>query len=611
MAVEVKALLGNTLILDLTSGRGSFCPKLLADLGARVIRIESPDGDPARKTGPFFGSQSLSFAYHNANKHEIVLNLETPQGKQDFHALLEKADILVEALATGRLQNLELESGSLDRINPRLIHISIPVEQSSYPLSLYGAVAAVLCLIKRDITGKGCHIDFTYKEAIVSAQEHAGSDDGSQLFHILPCKDGFIQITILRNWETLLEIMVSEQIAGDLLGKEWQEETYRESHIQQIAKITAEWTRRHSKKELFQLGQAMRFPWAPVETPAEVLESPQLRQRNFFVPTALPGGGPVMPFPGIPYKFSPSVPALQTESALQIQNKRNVRPIKCMAINDEEILKGLRVIDLTRMLAGPYATRMLADYGAEVIKIQSKVTAQGAERNDSEDFGVWNRNKRSLSLDLSHPEARELFLELAAVSDIVVENYSPRVMANWGLEYSRLRQANPDLIMASISAMGQSGPWKDFVGFAPTFHALSGLLSILSPSSDEPVNIPYPYGDLVTAAYSTLAILAAGFHRERTGEGQHIDISAFETLCTLIGPALIASAANVTEKNIERNFFGAIFPDLFDLWPWQEEKPRCWKKAPSLGQDNRYVVMELLGHSESEYESFAGKGVLR
>jgi crotonobetainyl-CoA:carnitine CoA-transferase CaiB-like acyl-CoA transferase len=611
VAVEERAVLSNLLILDLTSGRGSFCPKLLADLGARVIKIESPDGDPAIKTGPFFGSQSLSFAYHNTNKQRIVLDLETRQGRQDFQALLEKADVLVETLTARQLENLELESKSPDHINPRLIHILIPDEADSYPISLYGAVAAVLCLIKRECTGKGCHISLTDMAAFASAQEHIGRDDGNRLFQILPCKDGFIQITILRNWETLQELMVSEQIAGDLLGKEWQEEAYRESHIKELAEITAEWTMRHSKEELFQLGQAMRFPWAPVETPAEVLKSPQLHQRDFFIPTALFGGGPVMPFPGMPYKFSSYASALQTESALQIQNKTSARPIKYMAIDDDEILKGLRVVDLTRMLAGPYAARMLADFGAEVIKIQSKVTAQGAEQNDSADFSAWNRNKRSLSLDLSLPEARKLFLELAAASDIVVENYSPRVMANWGLEYSRLRQVNPNLIMASISAMGQSGPWKDFVGFAPTFHALSGLLSILAPSSDAPANIPHPYADLVAAAYSTLAILAAVKHRERTGEGRHIDISAYESLCTLVAPALIACAANVIEQDIERNYFEAIFPDLFDLWPWREKEPCCWKKAPSLGQDNRYVVMELLGHSESEYESFAEKGVLR
>lgn len=209
---------------------------------------------------------------------------------------------------------------------------------------------------------------------------------------------------------------------------------------------------------------------------------------------------------------------------------------------DRTILRGIRVLDFTWMLAGPYATRILADFGAEVIKIQSKKTAQGAEQNATGYFNTWNRNKRSVSLNLSHPEARDIVLELVSISDVVVENFSPRVMANWGLTYDRLREVKPDLVMTSISAMGQTGPWKDYIAFGPTFHALSGLIAATSYGLAEPICPGHAYGDTVAGLYAALAILAALEYRDETGEGQYIDLSAYEAACTLLGPTLLEAA---------------------------------------------------------------------
>src|SRR5271157_1911573 len=129
---------------------------------------------------------------------------------------------------------------------------------------------------------------------------------------------------------------------------------------------------------------------------------------------------------------------------------------------DDGILSGLRVLDFTWMLAGPFATRILADFGAEVIKVQSGKTAKGAESNVRGYFNHWNRNKRSIALDMTYPEAREIVLKLAGISDVVIENFSTRVMANWGLNYEALKEVNPDLIMVSMAGLGQTGPWRNF-----------------------------------------------------------------------------------------------------------------------------------------------------
>lgn len=204
-----------------------------------------------------------------------------------------------------------------------------------------------------------------------------------------------------------------------------------------------------------------------------------------------------------------------------------------------KILKDLRILDFTRMLAGPYATRLLADFGAEVIKIQCRKTSTGAESNDTAYFKTWNRNKRSITLDMTHPEAREIVLRLTAISDVVMENFAPRVMSNWGLDYKELKRVKSDLIVLSMSGMGQTGPWRNMVAFGSTIQSLSGLTGLTSYDKDEPLGLGHAYADHVAGIYGAFAVLAALENRDRRGEGQYIDLSEYEAMCTFMGPALM------------------------------------------------------------------------
>ena len=213
----------------------------------------------------------------------------------------------------------------------------------------------------------------------------------------------------------------------------------------------------------------------------------------------------------------------------------------------EGILQGVRILDLTRIVAGPYTTRILADFGAEVIKIQSAKMAKGIELNTTPYFCAWNRNKRSITLDMDHLEAREIFLNLVKISDIVVENFSPRVMVNWELNYDNLQKSNEKLIMLSMSGMGQTGPWKDFVAYGPTVQSLGGLTYLTAYAQDTPMGFGYAYADMVCGLYGAISILAALEQRDRTGLGQHIDLSEYEAACTTIGPALMDASVNLNE----------------------------------------------------------------
>jgi crotonobetainyl-CoA:carnitine CoA-transferase CaiB-like acyl-CoA transferase len=649
-------LLNDILVLDLTDEQGSFCSKLLADLGATVIKIEVPEGNPAKIRNP------NSYYYNNTNKLAVGIDLRTCDGRQAFRSLLKQSDVLVESFTPGDPGLLDQEPQPLHRSNPRLIHISItPFGRTAAPgnnlglsgclpwctASLFGAVAALIRLKKRKITGKGSHFDLSIHEAVASMSEremadhlnsrgnkYPASKPGSEGFSMLRTMDGFIQIPMLRNWQTLLELMASRGKAGDLHTKKWQDSAYREEHLGSIVPAVEEWTKCYTRRELLELGQAMGFPWASVDSIAEALENPQLKSRGFFVHVPLSEGGPAVSCPGLPYKFSsfspgplkppphagsPAPAILEMPgSGRQITSKIPC-PKSVSRCADEKILEGLRVIDLTRMISGPYATRILADFGAEVIKIQSENTAHGAEQNDTPSFSVWNRNKRSVTLDLGLPAARDAFLKLVAGSDVVVENFSPRVMENWGLHYKRLREVKPDLVMVSISAMGHTGPWRDFVGFAPTFHAFSGLISKTSGNLQPPADIDHPYADLIAGLYAALATLSALEYKDRTGEGQHIDLSALEAICTFLGPAYIESQLNArfeirdsrltvaellraqwldlmqNTRLTARRFFvslrhpvlGKVASCRTALWDWRR-KPR-WKASPLLGEANGMI----------------------
>ena len=250
-------------------------------------------------------------------------------------------------------------------------------------------------------------------------------------------------------------------------------------------------------------------------------------------------------------------------------------------------LSGIRVIDFTWMLAGPYATRILADFGAEVIKVQSKKTAKGVESNLTTYFNNWNRNKRSVTLDMSYPEAREILLKLTERSDVLIENFSPRVMLNWDLNYEKLKEVRPALIMVSMSAMGQTGPWKDYVAFGPTLHALSGLTYLTSFEKDSPMGLGYAYADSISGLYAALVVLAALECRERTGQGQYIDLSEYESICTLMGPALLDTYLHEKEVLPHGNQ-----PNYIPVAPYG-----CYK---CLGMD-RWCVMAVF--NEEEWQS--------
>ena len=220
-------------------------------------------------------------------------------------------------------------------------------------------------------------------------------------------------------------------------------------------------------------------------------------------------------------------------------------------------LKGIRVLDLTRVLAGPFATQILADLGAEVIKVERPGTgddtrswgppyikdAKGNDTTETTYFASCNRGKKSVTLDLTDAQAQKRIRELAGQCDVMVENYKVGDLVRYGLDYATLHKLHPKLIYCSITGFGQTGPYADRAGYDPIAQAMSGMMSVTGEPEDMPGTTPQRVGvavvDLMSGQYAVIGILATLLHRKATGQGQHIDIGLLD-----VGVASMANIAS-------------------------------------------------------------------
>jgi crotonobetainyl-CoA:carnitine CoA-transferase CaiB-like acyl-CoA transferase len=199
-------------------------------------------------------------------------------------------------------------------------------------------------------------------------------------------------------------------------------------------------------------------------------------------------------------------------------------------------LDGIQVLDLTQAMAGPFCTMLLADMGADVIKVEPpergemtrKMGFAAPKGDDSAAFLAINRNKRSITIDLKSEDGQALFQDIAAEVDVVVENFRPGVTERLGMDYPTLRARNPRLIYGSISGFGQTGPHRERAGFDLIAQGMSGVMSVTGEPGGEPVKSGVPLSDLAAGMYCALGVLNAHIAREHTGEGQHVDTSLFE-----------------------------------------------------------------------------------
>ncbi len=277
-------------------------------------------------------------------------------------------------------------------------------------------------------------------------------------------------------------------------------------------------------------------------------------------------------------------------------------------MNKPAALPHIKVLDLSRVLAGPWCTQILADLGADVVKIERPGAgddtrhwgppflkdAHGHDTDHAAYYTCANRNKRSITVDIAKPEGQALIRQLAEQSDVVVENFKVGGLAHYGLDYASLKQVNPKLIYCSVTGFGQDGPYAERAGYDLMVQAMSGMMSITGRPDDVPGGGPQRVGvaltDIFTGVYAATAILAALEVRHRTGEGQHIDMALLD-----VGMAILANQAGGflnTGKVPQRQ--GNSHPSLV---PYQDMPTRDGAMLLAIGNDGQFArFCEVAGH---------------
>jgi benzylsuccinate CoA-transferase BbsF subunit len=279
----------------------------------------------------------------------------------------------------------------------------------------------------------------------------------------------------------------------------------------------------------------------------------------------------------------------------------------------KSILHGIRILDFTWVLAGPYATRLLADFGAEVIKVQPLLSSEADDEMARGYYAAWNRNKLGVTLNLNKPEGIALAKHLVKLCDAVVENFTPRVMANWGLDYKNLKKIKPDIIMVSMSALGQKGSGRNYAGFAPTVHAISGMTSLTSFPGRPPLGPGFAYADHIAGLQASIALLGALEQRRRTGKGRHIDISEVKVMKSLLSDDIgvkgkqIAPAGNRIPEASPHNVYPCKGENrwcaiaVFTGEEWRGLKQAMGNLA--WAEDEKYKNLEGRKKNEDELDS--------
>jgi len=624
---------------------GPYCGKLFVDLGADVIKIEGPEGDSLRRWGPFPGGEPRPdrcglFEYLNTGKHGEVLDIMRESQAAVVRELISDADVLIDALALGTLDKAGLGVDALQNINPGLVVVHIsnfgqhgpfrdraetpltiqaasgwitardpdrPPVQAGARIAEYvaGGYAALGALTALRIASKGrvTEVDLSVFEALLSTLPYPmllaekvrtlglpSNIRSGPMLGVVRAGDGWVGINCLtgQHWLDVCAMLglpeFGELQFAIMLGGPERAEFFAAAQP---------WLSERTVAEIVELSQALRIPAAPVADGATALDCPQYVKRGFFVD----GGGRDWSFrrPGPPFRLSkpPAMPA----------SARSCGVWPASEMTDPSLpFAGMKVLDLTTFWAGGYLTCYLAAFGADVVKVESiqrpdgfRYSATYPHEGDDwyERSALWqatNLNKRDVTLDLTSRPGRELARRLAAQADIVVENFSPRVVEQFGLDYPSLVALRPDVIMVRMPGFGLDGPWRDYVGWALNIEQVSGMSAVTGYADGPPCNVQGP-ADPIVGVHAGVALLAALEHRRRTGEGQLIEVAQIEVAAAVTAEPVIEYSMNEIVRpragNRHRGYCQGVYPtDTDDVWV-----------ALSVRDDNDWSqLVDAMGH---------------
>jgi crotonobetainyl-CoA:carnitine CoA-transferase CaiB-like acyl-CoA transferase len=664
---DSNGLLSGISVVECGEGvAAAFATKLMADLGADVIKVEPPEGDWTRRYGPFPGNQpdpekSGLFIYLNANKRGVTLDLATHKDRDALRSLLANADLLVHNIAPSHRDAMGLTSAKLSADFPQLIVAGIspfgdtgpyrnfnayelnvanaggwaflspgasefpelpPLKafghQGDYQGGLHACIAGLGAYFHRLDSGKGQVVEVSQQECIATMLEmnlmhytYAGRETsrlGTRVigpWKIMNTADGHILVVCVEEdqWRRLVEFMGDPEWAHEEI---FQDRLARGRSADALIALMQEWVSGWKTQDLYHEAQRRRIPFAAVNEMKDLYANEHLAERGFFVELEQPGLGRIK-LPGAPSKYASGwsirtpAPRLGQHNRELLDDKKTARVSVSQTRQTgasrtarELPLAGIRVLDFTWAWAGPFCTMQLAHLGAEVIRVETekRVCVTRAVPPFADDvagpnragyYNQYNQGKRSVTMDLSKPEAIAIALEMARHCDVVTDNFAAGVMDRLGLGYEKIRAQRPDIVMLSMSGYGQTGPLKSYVSYGPPAAATAGFFSLSGYEGHGPSEIGISYADPNAGIFGAVAVMMALLHRKRTGRGQYIDQSQLETALALLPEGLMDYALNGTQPPRSGNRHRWMAPH------------NCYKAA---GDDDKWVSIAVGTESE-------------
>jgi len=461
--------------------------------------------------------------------------------------------------------------------------------------SLFAGIAMLAGIERRDRTGLGCYLDISmfdagismlsYMASIFFATNESPTAQGSSHPTIYPYNafetaDGYIVVAPFTNafWRKFGQVIDRPDLPEN---PDYRAFADRLARRQELADILEPIMKTRTTDEWQTLLDRGDVPNGPVYSVKDAVEHPHTVARGMVIEIDHPVCGKLRTL-GSPFNFSyasgdhfemiyDAPPVVGQHGKAILETLLGKSPNQIVKLADERVIRvsdtpgttrgvrrepqdspapvddaglplaGIKVLDLTRMLAGPFGTLILADLGADVIKIEEPRVGDPTRHNipmvrgESTYFMAVNRGKRSVTLNLKTPEGKAAFLDLVKNADVVVENYRPGVMERLGLDYAALCEVKPDIILCSISGFGQTGPLRDKISFDLVNQAMAGTMSVTGEEGRPPIRVGLPAGDLSGGIFGALGILAALYGRRRTGRGAHIDLGLHDLLVALLG----------------------------------------------------------------------------
>ena len=491
--------------------------------------------------------------------------------------------------------------------------------------SVHAAFGTLVSLFNRRLTGFGEHVEVSLQDVLVAdpflriitrhsvtgeIPERTGHSQSTTVAETYQCRDGYARIFVNQpdHWRRFIEWLGRPP---ELLDPKLENVQNRFPHRQLIDRLVEARTLNYDTKQFFEEFQALRLAAAPIHPPSAFLADEQTQHRNYVTTVDHPHLGR-HGFPGDPYKFSESPWRIDRGAPLHGEHQMEIgrelaQPsiwqAECAGTDEssaagKNLFEGIRVISFPTGIVGPALAGLLAEHGAEVISIEAGRPAGGPPLQKFQMAAELesHRDRKRIAIDMKHPEGVALAKRLIAQSDVVVENFSARVMASWGLDYPRIRDIRPQIIMASLQAFGQTGPRRDYVSFGPILMSYCGMAHLWrDPEIERPgAGCQTAFPDYIAPSYGALAILAALHYRARTGKGQYIDISQAETAASMIGPAYLEYLVNGREPQPQGNVSANAAPHGCYRCKGDDR----WCVIAIQSQEEWIRFCELAGHRE-------------